>query len=445
MESNADCGKIMEGMQQLLEELISALDTHHSLAPQQLLTLLKLFLACRRSSRKDSHESRKDSHESRKDSHESRKDSHESSQLQTQASECSNAAQPRDENVNSCGILASCLSQYHQNKVTMRAALKKEQEHVEKHMNIVTEGVMADIAKEGASARTDGNFASDEENICVNSVRDESIPPPELSEPYREEKVPGEEGRDKEKEEISPELQLIVSVLERCCFLLHTKNRRISLLLLDTIETGCEALVDHENTQLPVLHKIWKPLMLRINDTDSIVMLRSLLLLSRLVLDSGDFLRKRCISELLPLLFQFLINQSIESKDQLSTSGYFFSPQYHAQFKVLGNLLPKLLEGLNLLSEQIIEALNAVCCYLDESQPPSLVTASVDVVKQIAGSHPEVVWVAMGYHMKPFLLHPPPDSTQLAPVKVCVVFQVESWFSDSTLLWSLTLRLIVHF
>ena len=83
--------------------------------------------------------------------------------------------------------------------------------------------------------------------------------------------------------------------MERCCFLLPTRNREVCLLLLETVQLSCEALQERENALLPLLHKLWKPLMLRVKDQDCVVRERSLVVLCEAVIAGRDFLRKRWV------------------------------------------------------------------------------------------------------------------------------------------------------
>jgi len=354
-------------MRELLDDLIITLDNHHSLAPMQLLTLLKLFLACRRAGGRGE--------ELPKDS----------------------SKPPKEEET-----LSSVLLSHYTNHKDVREALNKERRALGERMDIVTDGILKDIAEEKEKI---------DENIKKLEEEAESLQ-------YKEEQVPGQEGRDDPEKEISPELKIVVDVLERCCFLLHTKDRDISLVLLDTLKLGCEVIESVENTQLPVLHKIWKPLMLRIKDTDTVVMLRAMLLLCYMVTTSGDFLRKRCVTDLLPLVRDFLISQSLLSREKTVRSGYLMTQQYSAQLSLLRDLLPQLIPGLQLSSDQMLHTLNAISHYLDTRQPAELVDAALNLFDGLSVSHPQMMWLIVAHHMKPLTLLPPDPTCHVIKVSM---------------------------
>ena len=345
LEYNTQSGELTEYMQQLMKELIAALDTHHSVAPQHLLTLLKLFLACKQKHAKHHHPEEKETtvHEEKK------------------------------------SLLASVLLSHYNKKKEWKDTMDQFARK-----------------KDSSEVLTD-SVAKDMEDLAIDKEKLEK----EIGDSNNEE----ENGPI--KEEIPRELQVVVDVMERCCFLLHSKERSVCLVLLDTLELGCEAIAQHENTQLPVLHKIWKPLMLRVKDTDTLVMLRALLLCCVMVASSGDFLRKRCITDLLPLLQEFLITQSGISEGKTARTGYLMTPQYQTQLRLLSGLLPQLLESLKLNAVQMIPVVNSVCCYLSTEQPPQLLQGAVTLLRQLSKTHPQIVWFALGHQLQPSHLQPP--------------------------------------
>lgn len=417
LQCNSD--RLPRFLQKLLQELLQCLDSHRSLAPQQLLSLLRLYLAGLDKSRKQPQTLVSSSKESKNNCSKSeqlnRKSENicEGSDKVLHANGSLNAdivnAKNNNKNIDivhvdrsnkstnaTLGPIAAFLLDHHAKKLDGKASLKKEQDEalraVEDELSNIDEDSTA--GSEGFKQHVKDKASRDPLNV-ENEAKD----------------IKRNDPKDAPKD-----IQLIVNILERCCFLLHTRDRDVALVLLDTIELGCLALRDWENNQLPVLHKVWKPLLLRIKDTDTIVTLRAITVCCIMVTSSGDFLRKRCLQELLPLVNKFLSCQSAVSLNKTVNTGYLMSAAYLTQKRLLETLYPDLITGLKLGPNDMTEA---VCCcldYLNSSQPPELVDASLGVLKRISVTNRAHVWLALAHCVGPITVTPP--STHLCTIKV---------------------------
>lgn len=221
--------------------------------------------------------------------------------------------------------------------------------------------------------------------------------------------------KSEEKKEIPKYIELVVDILERCSHLLYSHDRKIKLLIMEIVKAGCEALTHWEDQRLPVLHKLWKPLTLRLKDSDFVVMIRSLEVLSTMLVTSGEFLRHRTLSQVFPPLLSFLKNQSHTSLGKTKRSGYYMTAAYRAQNVILRkftSLVPSLVLGV----VEMAELVNVLMLYLDTRQPVELCSEGITLVKQIAKSHPHHIWLALAHQQSSVrIIAPTPD---LASIKI---------------------------
>ncbi|XP_064079080.1 TELO2-interacting protein 1 homolog [Macrobrachium nipponense] len=211
---------------------------------------------------------------------------------------------------------------------------------------------------------------------------------------------------DENKTEAPVYVKHVVEVLEKCSHLLYVQDRKLKLLILEVIRAGSDALAKWENERLPVFHKLWKPLVLRLKDVDFIVMMRSFDVLTVMAVSSGDFLRRRIIKEIFPVIFSFLKSQGSVSLSKTKDSGYYMTTAYRAQYSVLKHL-PNLLKALNLGVLETSELLNVMMIYLDTRQPQKLLDFAIVVVKEVVKTHPQHVWLVLAYQQPPVRILPP--------------------------------------
>lgn len=338
-------------LQQLLQELLQCLDGHKSLAPLQLLALLRLYIATTsRNKKENSSHLEREGNRKRNDCQSKTENNsiytigNAPENPKAQFGVCTELNSSKE--FNFCqegeagvtdplrfGPVTQFLLDYHEKQEETKSTRKREDEEALKVVDI-------ELSKH-----------SDDSNSGVHAF--EQHVKDKAAQDLDEETSTKNIKRDDDPDDAPEEVKLIVNILERCCFLLHTRDRSVSLVLLDTIELGCVALMDWENNQLPVLHKVWKPLMLRIKDTDTIVTLRALTVCCVMVTCSGDFLRKRCLQDLLPVVNRFLVSQRTVSLNKTAASGYLMSAAYLTQKRLLEQLYPDLVIGLQVRSTSV--------------------------------------------------------------------------------------------
>ncbi|XP_018023660.1 uncharacterized protein LOC108679536 [Hyalella azteca] len=450
--------RLTDFLQQLMYELLACLDSHESLHPQQLLAVLRLYMATKHkqmclettssaieqptghqpicvkqatcnetsvvnneskaginevvnsSTSQESDVSCTDAtlkNKKHKIISETGKNSHCTDQILPKKVKAGlqdtdkPVSSPNDDVSRNSGALALFLADYHEKQEISRKQFEKEQA-------AILEEVSTTLRKEEEKAKSAGKNGwetlTEDDLPNYENQSDSGLGRTEedgVSDGGSKDEKPENDEVSATEQEIPSDVKLIVSILERCCYLLYTRDRETSLYLLDTIELGCEALKQFENSQLPVLHKVWKPLMLRIKDKDRPVSLRALSVCCIMVGNSGDFLRKRCIQELLPALAGFLTLQSSVSRCQSARTGYLMSAAYNTQLALLEKLYPALVDKLKLTGAEMVQAVNVYVQYIDPAQPLPLVKASLEALKASAITHPGTVWFALGCHLPP--------------------------------------------
>ncbi|XP_042241864.1 TELO2-interacting protein 1 homolog [Homarus americanus] len=218
-----------------------------------------------------------------------------------------------------------------------------------------------------------------------------------------------------EKKKVPKYIELVVNIMERCSHMLYLQDRKIKILIMEVVKAGCTALTQWEDQRLPVCHKLWKPLVLRLKDSDFVVMICALEVLSVMVVSSGGFLRRRTMKEVFPPLLSFLRSQSHTSLGKTKGSGYYMTAAYRAQ-KILLRTLPSLIRSLMLTVDEMSDLVNVLMLYLDSRQPTELCRAGITLVKQVAQSHPHHVWLALAHQQSPVRIIPP--AANLATLKI---------------------------
>lgn len=375
--SNID---VMAFIEELVEDVLACLDTYHS---DQALPLLRVLLVYVTAVIKYESKTKvsKDDTVAGNDNRECVDSSDNVGKTEVKQED---ALDDDDDAVcDNHGLIARFLENYHKDKTSVRQGL---------------EGGDSVDSTEPQEARGKEYFQNNVKEQDTDDMMEDST----------------EESR--EKKEIPKYIELVVDIIERCSHLLYSQDRKIKLLLMEVAKAGCEALAQWEDQRLPVFHKLWKPLVLRLKDPDFLVMIRSLGVLSAMLVTSGEFLRHRTLSQVFPPLLSFLKNQSHTSLGKTKRSGYYMTAAYHAQNIILmklTSLIPSLMLGV----VEMAELVNVLMLYLDTRQPDELYNAGITLVRQMAESHPHHVWLALAYQQTSVRIIPP--SPDLASIKVC--------------------------
>lgn len=85
-----------------------------------------------------------------------------------------------------------------------------------------------------------------------------------------------------------------ISILKRTVHFLPSKDRRCKLLALEVLRNGLEVVRDWEDELLPIVHKIWSPLVDRFMEhNEPLIINLSFQLLVTMGRLSRDFIRSR--------------------------------------------------------------------------------------------------------------------------------------------------------
>lgn len=183
-------------------------------------------------------------------------------------------------------------------------------------------------------------------------------------------------------------IQLLVKILERSLHFLPAKNTNCKIFVLEILTSGVEVLKDYEDELLPIVHKVWSPLVNRFRDFDSpLVVNLSFILLSTLGRLSKDFIRMRTVKEVLPSINQLLIEQSKESYLKDRGSAYRYTQAYKMQMSILTGSA-RLAYDLE-LDEKIDIILPGIEEYLCSKQPVPLQEAAMNFYRHLHHFDPD--------------------------------------------------------
>nr|XP_033818892.1 TELO2-interacting protein 1 homolog isoform X2 [Geotrypetes seraphini] len=168
-------------------------------------------------------------------------------------------------------------------------------------------------------------------------------------------------------------IQVAKDVMERCIHLMSDKSLRLRLKVLGTLELCVVLLYSHKDQLLPMAHRAWPPLVVRLVNDDPLVVLQAFQVLRTLARSCGDFLRRRFSKDVLPKLTGSLVAQAPVS----AKAGPIYSHTlaFKLQLAVLQGL-GQLCEKLDMNESDLVKVANACLPYLSARQPTKLQEAS---------------------------------------------------------------------
>ncbi|XP_046687926.1 TELO2-interacting protein 1 homolog, partial [Homalodisca vitripennis] len=237
------------------------------------------------------------------------------------------------------------------------------------------------------------------------------------SEQSRSEEEPPEEEESKLKK-AKPSVMLAVAVLERSLHFLPSKDEQRQILVLDILTEGVLVLRSEEDHLLPIVHKIWSPLVRRFqaSETRPLVIHRAFVLLSTLGNTARDFIRSRTLKQVLPSLCKILQDSASQSLLKDSGSAYRLTQLYKLQRTLLDGL-GQLALDLSVQERRIYDILEAAKEYLSVRQPAPLQELCQSLYRQLAFVHRDLVWLQLSSVWSPVseLRHP---SSEFCLIKV---------------------------
>ncbi|XP_012286290.1 TELO2-interacting protein 1 homolog [Orussus abietinus] len=185
---------------------------------------------------------------------------------------------------------------------------------------------------------------------------------------------------------------MIEEVADRCLHFLPSKDKDTSLLVMSTLRECILILADWEDRLLPLVHKLWHPLVARFQDSDPLMVARAWELLHTVVRTSKDFLKSRALTQVLPALSDFLDRSAKESYKKSRGTVYDFTRMYKLQRDLLSQL-GLMARNMSLRENELWKLLTIVESYLDSHQHVKLQECCVGLYKDVADYNEDVVWV----------------------------------------------------
>lgn len=185
---------------------------------------------------------------------------------------------------------------------------------------------------------------------------------------------------------------VVKEVMTRSKHLLSSKSPRLRLLVLDTIGYSCQALSSHTDELLPLIHELWPSYRQRFIDEEKLVIRRALETLVIMSECTGDFIKRRTVTDVFPKLIHFLDKQA-QISVQTGTA-YLHTVAYKLQHSILTNIgviCDKLTVGGNDLEEMMCTCSR----YLSARQPHTLQQVSISLCRTFYKLDPDRLWLLL--------------------------------------------------
>ncbi|CAG2207626.1 TTI1 [Mytilus edulis] len=208
-----------------------------------------------------------------------------------------------------------------------------------------------------------------------------------------------DDSTDPDKKPPLPKHVVVVKeVMTRSKHLLSSKSPRLRLLVLDTIGYSCQALSTHTDELLPLIHELWPSYRQRFIDEEKLVIRRAreldvssetLVIMSEC---TGDFIKRRTVTDVFPKLIHFLDKQAQISVQ--TGKAYLHTVAYKLQHSILTNIgiiCDKLMVGGNDLEEMMCTCTR----YLSARQPHTLQQVSISLCSTFYKLDPDRLWLLL--------------------------------------------------
>ncbi|KAK9507627.1 hypothetical protein O3M35_007443 [Rhynocoris fuscipes] len=233
----------------------------------------------------------------------------------------------------------------------------------------------------------------------------------EQIEDISEEEITSNIDKAKDENKIVPNhIKLTVEVVKRSLNFLPSKNQSRQILVLEILENGVILLRKWTDELLPIVHKIWSPLVKRFHNCDNhLILNRAFSLLKTLGKLSRDFIRVRTIKEVLPSLCSTL---KLTAKDSLKCEkdAYKLSQKFKLQLSLLKGIGEIILD-IEFSEKEVDSILVAITPYLSDRQPQQLQEACILSFTLIAKEFPDLVWLHLTSICPKQLIFEPPDAS----------------------------------
>ncbi|CAH1404885.1 unnamed protein product [Nezara viridula] len=230
-----------------------------------------------------------------------------------------------------------------------------------------------------------------DETLAAANVSNEEVSEPDnVGQLMQEEE---EYEKEPEKPPLPDHIKMTVDVLNRSLHFLPGNDLSRQILCLQILNKGVYILSSWKDELLPVVHKIWSPLVERFKSSNHPLLLqRAFSLLISLAKYSKDFIRARTLKDVLPSLNHVLKDSSKESKNKSPAGAYTLTQTYKLQLLLLSNLGQVSL-NLELAPKDVHSLLLSTTPYLSIKQPLPLQEACVNMYKVLSKVYSDIIWV----------------------------------------------------
>ncbi|EEB15606.1 conserved hypothetical protein [Pediculus humanus corporis] len=220
------------------------------------------------------------------------------------------------------------------------------------------------------------------------------------NESVEDEEINDELPEKNDKVELPKHIRITVAISNHCLNFLSSKDINIKLLVLEILNESICILSEIENELLPLIHKIWSPLVTKFDKLTEIILIRrSFSLLCNLARVSKYFLRSRALKNVLPFLKKFLLTEAAKSKTKDFHKEYFFTQNYKLQGELLDNL-GELIINFELFEKQCHVIIDGIIPYLSSCQPKELQEKCKKSFLNLIYYDPYLIWFKLNHLIK---------------------------------------------
>ena len=219
----------------------------------------------------------------------------------------------------------------------------------------------------------DGKVDLDGDDFKTHLDEDEDLAPMQEEEPEGQKETP-------------PHFKIVCTALKKCVVYVAARDVNIRLNALAVVVEGVRALRNRENDLLPLIHKLWPPIILRLKEVEFVLVLKALDAVCEMVTWSGDFMVKRLTQDFLPYALQFLQQKNNVIENQCTFTQVFKITKKLIVF--LGEVIPH----LNPARELFCDITREIMTYTKTSFQVSMQETAVETLKKFHSYKPNVLW-----------------------------------------------------
>nr|VZH98622.1 unnamed protein product [Spirometra erinaceieuropaei] len=184
------------------------------------------------------------------------------------------------------------------------------------------------------------------------------------------------------------QIRLVEEVMLRSIHLMSCDVPRLRIASMSLLCEGCCLLARHDDLLLPLVHKIWSPLLARMRDKNPAVVEKAFELFAVLANCSRTFIRSRASTDLMNTLVIFLERGASVSLGE--PASYEFLTACRVQRRLLQTLGPLCVQ-LGLFAVSLRPVVQVLCTYLNTKQPNGLREAAAQSLLHLHSLDPGLV------------------------------------------------------